>query len=144
MFSLRHRIVRQALAMLLLALCAVVSVQRAQVVVNDVQHGLAIDHTAPALELASAVDDHHGSGPHDDHHDQAPAAAADAGDDGKPAGPHHHHAEGPQVAALPTQVPERVLQGRAESLAMASDQGAPRVLIFGLERPPKALGAHRA
>jgi hypothetical protein len=138
MSSLRFRIVRQALAMLLMAMCALVSVQRAQAATNDVQHGLAIDHAAPTSDLAHAHGDDHG-------HDHDPSAQPDGNpDDGTVPGPHHHHAEGPQMASLPAPVMEPVLLSRAEAPVAASDRGAPRMLTFGLERPPKAQGNHRA
>ncbi|MCR5877312.1 hypothetical protein [Phenylobacterium sp. J367] len=131
------------MAMLLLALCAVVSLQRAQAAVNDVQHGLAIAHADPAIEKATVAND-----PHDHHHDadhdhDDPAAEAD-GDDDRSLGSHHHHAEGPQVASLPTPVLEHMVASHAERPLVASDRGAPPTLTYGVERPPKSRSADRA
>lgn len=132
MSSLRFRIVRQALVMLLLAICSLVSVQRAQATVNDVQHSLSIDHAATAFAAAFEAD--HG---HD--HDEGSSALVDADTDtGKFPGPHHHHPEGPQVANLPTPLTEPVVHSRTEQLFAAVDQGVQWMVIRGLDRPPKA------
>lgn len=146
MSSLRFRIVRQALVMLLLTMCSLMSVQRAQAAVNDVQHGLSLDHAGPAFVAASDTGHDHDHDHDQVHgHDQEPAAATDVDPDtGATPGSHHHHAEGPQMASLPAPVMEPVLLSRAEPPVAASDRGAPRMLIFGLERPPKAQGNDRA
>jgi len=142
MSSLRFRIVRQALVMLLLTLCALVSVQRAQAAVNDVQHGLSLDHAAPTFVATSDTGYDHD---HDHEDGQDSAAATDVDPDaGATPGSHHHHAEGPQMASLPTLVMEPVMLSRAEPPVAASDRRAPRMLVFGLERPPKAQGNDRA
>ncbi len=142
MSSLRFRIVRQALVMLMLAICSLVSVQRAQAAVNEVQHGLSIDHAAPTFAAAPDAGHDHDHD-HDDGQDSAAATDVDP-DTGATPGSHHHHAEGPQVASLPAPMMEPIVLSRAEPPVAASDQGAPRMLTFGLERPPKARGNHRA
>jgi len=136
--SLRLRSVRNALVIMLMVLSGVVAVQRAQAVVNGVQHGLAIEHAAPVLELAAA--DHH----HEldlDH--GAGNGLSESGDKDHAPGPHHHHSEGPQVAALTSPPTVEIAVSRSEALFIRADTGSPQSRIFGLERPPKAL-SHRA
>jgi len=130
--SLRLRFVRHALVIMLMILSAFVVVERAQSVVNGVQHALAIEHAAPALELAAADHDHE--------HDQAGEAGfADTGDQDQAPGPHHHHSEGPQIAALISPVVVEGAATRSEAVFGRADTGSPQSRIFGLERPPKTL-----
>lgn len=135
--SLRLTPVRHALVIFLMALCALIAVERAQAAINGVQHGLAIEHGPSALELAS--DDHE----HD--HDHAPPGdddpAAVAATDQMP-GPHHHHSEGPQIAALMSPTTLDVAVSRSDAVFIWADTGSPQSRIFGLDRPPKALSRH--
>lgn len=134
--SLRLRSVRHALVIMLMILSGLVVVERAQAVINGVQHALAIDHVSPLLELAAADHDH------DDSHGHGQASAtgsADAGDEDQGPGPHHHHSEGPQVAALTSPLVVEVARARSEALFIPADAGSPQSRIFGLERPPKTL-----
>lgn len=133
--SLRLQAVRNALVIILVILSALVAVERAQAVVNVVQHSLAIDHPAPAIELAVAAHAHE--------HDHEPDHGA--GDDPTVEDPdhapaqHHHHSEGPQIAALTSPVTLDVAASRSADLFMRTDTGSPQSRIFGLERPPKTL-----
>ncbi|MBL8556217.1 MAG: hypothetical protein JNL41_18210 [Phenylobacterium sp.] len=130
--SLRLSSVRNALVIVLVALSAFMAVQRAQAVIDVVQHALAIDHAAPAMELA-VVD-------HD--HDVDPPGADDpqggAERDHAP-GTHHHHSEGPQFAAMTASVTVEIAVSRSQAAFRRADAGSPQSRIFGLERPPKAL-----
>jgi len=112
------------LVIILMALSAVVAVQRSQSMINDIQHGLSIDHPAPVSEFASASDDHGLN------HDRAAPDSEDGRSGDHDPGSHHHHAEGPQVAHIATAT-------LAAVFAQAND-GAPPSLTFGLKRPPKA------
>lgn len=136
--SLRLTAVRRALVIMLMILSGFIAVQRAQSVVNGIEHALAIEHAAPALELASADHDHDLD--HDDDHDRADGdgLAGAAGQDPSP-GPHHHHSEAPQLAALVAPVTVEVSVSRSAALFMLAETGSPQSRIFGLERPPKAL-----
>lgn len=136
--SLRLRSVRHALVIMLMILSGAIAVERAQAVVNRVQHALAIDHAAPTLHMVSEDHDH------DQHHDQAgDDGPAGAGDPDPAPGPHHHHSDGPQIAALTSPAILNVALSRFETPFPAADPGSPQSCIFGLERPPKALG-HQA
>ena len=130
--SLRLRSVRHALVIMLVILSALVAVERAQAVINSLQHSLAIDHAAPAVELAVAAHEH------DHEHDHGvggdPAAVEDP--DHGPA-QHHHHSEGPQVAALISPATVEVAVSGSAALFVRPDSGSPQSRIFGLERPPK-------
>lgn len=131
---LRLRSVRHALVIMLMALSALIAVERAQAVINGVQHALAIEHAGPALALAAEDHDH------DHDHDQAGGEGpAGAGDPDPAPGPHHHHSEGPQVAALISPVTVEVAVSRSAALFLRADTGSPQNRIFGLERPPKPL-----
>nr|WP_295105930.1 hypothetical protein [uncultured Caulobacter sp.] len=132
--SLRLVSVRNALVILLMALSAVVAVQRSQSTINDIQHASSIDHPAPVSELkfTSALDDH---GLSADRADQD--SEEDRSGDHDPAS-HHHHAEGPQVAHVATATLEPVVQMRSAAMFAEANDGAPRFLTFGLKRPPKA------
>lgn len=136
--SLRLKSVRPALVVMLMVLMGVVAVQRVQSVINGVQHGLAIDHAAPILELAASDHGH----AHDLNHD-GDDGRSDVGDKDHAPGPHHHHSEVPQVAALTSPPTVEIAVSRSEALFMRADTGSPQSRIFGLERPPKAL-SHRA
>ena len=139
--ALRVTAARGLLVILLMALSTIVAVERAQAVINDIQHELAIEHSDPALELAAADDHHDQAAAHDhDHEDGVPDGDRD---DGAP-GPHHHHAEGPQVAALSTPALGSVSLTRSEAVFARVDTGSPRSLVFGLERPPKSQSENRA
>lgn len=132
--SLRLRSVRHALVIMLMILSAFIAVERAQAVINGVQHALAIDHAAPALELASADHDH------DLDHDQAgEEGLMGPGDQDHAPGPHHHHSEGPQIAAMISPATVDVAVSRSEALFLRAETGSPQSRIFGLERPPKSL-----
>jgi hypothetical protein len=132
--SLRLKSVRHALVIMLMILSALVVVERAQAVTNSVQHGLAIDHAAPVLELVVADHDH------DDEHGRLTDDGSSATGENDPApGPHHHHSEGPQVAALTSPVTLVIAVSRSEALFLREDTGSPQSRIFGLERPPKTL-----
>ena len=124
--------VRNALVIMLMTLSAVIAVQRSQSMINDIQHGLSIDHPAPVSEFASAPDDH----------GLDPDRADQHREDGRPGdhdpGSHHHHAEGPQVAHVATATLEAIIQMRSAAVFAQADDGAPRFLTFGLKRPPIA------
>lgn len=140
--ALRITAVRGLLVIFLMALSTIVAVERAQAVINDLQHELAIEHSDPALELAAADDHHDHAAVHDhDHEDRVPDGDRD---DGAPGPHHHHHAEGPQVAALSTPALGSVCLTRSEAVFARVDTGSPRSLVFGLERPPKSQGEDRA
>jgi hypothetical protein len=132
--SLRLKSVRHALVIMLMILSALVVVERAQAVTNGVQHGLAIDHAAPVLEVVVADQDHD--------HEHGPATddgSSTTGDNDQAPGPHHHHSEGPQVAALVSPLTLNIAVSRSEAMFMRADTGSPQSRIFGLERPPKTL-----
>jgi len=130
--SLRLKSVRHALVIMLMILSALVVVERARAVTNNVQHALAIDHAPPALELAAADHDHD--------HDQAGGdGSTEARDQDQAPGAHHHHSEGPQVAAQISPVTVEVAVSRSAALFRPADTGSPQSRIFGLERPPKTL-----
>lgn len=132
--SLRLRSVRRALVIMLMILSAAIVVERAQAVTNGAQHALAIDHAAPAMELAAAD---HG---HDHDHDRSGnGGVTAAGDPDQAPGPHHHHSEGPQVAALISPVIVEVTASRDAAPFLRTETGTEQSRIFGLERPPKAL-----
>ena len=138
--ALRATAVRRLLVIFLMAMSTVVAVERAQAVINGVQHELAIEHSDPALELAAAGDGHDDpAGAH--HHDDGSPEGDDG--DGGPA-PHHHHAEGPQVADLSTPALGSVALTRSEAVFAQRDGGSSRSLVFGLERPPKPQSDNRA
>lgn len=124
--------VRNALVIILMALSAVVAVQRSQSMINEIQHGLSIDHPAPASEFASAADDHGLN------HDRADQNSDEGRSGDHDPGSHHHHAEGPQVAHVATATLEPVVQMRSAAVFAQANDGAPRFLTFGLKRPPKA------
>lgn len=130
--SMRLVFVRNALVVILMTLSAVVAVQRSQSMINDIQHGLSIDHPAPASEFASATDDHGLN------HDRADQDNEDSRAGDHDPGSHHHHAEGPQVAHVATATLEPVVQMRSAAVFAQANDGAPRFLTFGLKRPPKA------
>lgn len=130
----RLRTVRHALVIMLMILSAFIAVERAQSVVNGVQHALAIAHDAPNLAFAAIDDDH------DHDHGQASATVAtEAGDQDQTPGAHHHHLEGPQVAALTSPLVIKAAASAAADLFMRQDTGSPQSRVIGLERPPKAL-----
>ncbi len=133
---LRLGCVRSALVIMMMILSALVAVERAQSVINSVQHALAIEHTAPLAQASADHADHHD----DDHdHDRAAQAEALAGDEPDHApGPHHHHSDAPQIAALTSPMTLEAVTSRAEAGFRLSDTGAPMSRIFGLDRPPKA------
>lgn len=131
LLSTRLVSVRNALVIILMVLSAVVAVQRSQSMINDIQHGLSIDHPAPVSEFASAADDH------DSNHDRADQDEDGRSGDHDP-GSHHHHAEGPQVAHVLTATLEPFVQLRSADVFAQANDGAPRSLTFGLKRPPKA------
>lgn len=135
--SLRLRSVRNALVIMLMILSALVAGQRVQAVIDGIQHGLAIDHAATALELASGDFEHGYEHAHERADDHGGGAADD---DGGPA-PHHHHSEGPQIAALTSAPVVEIAVSRADAGFTLADTGAPLSRIFDLERPPKALDA---
>lgn len=130
--SLRLKSVRHALVIMLMILSAFVVVERARAVTNGVQHALAIDHDAPALELAAADHDH-------DHGQAGEVGVPDAVDQDQAPGAHHHHSEGPQVAAQISPVTMEVAVSRSAAVFRPADRGSPQSRIFGLERPPKTL-----
>lgn len=143
--SLRLRFVRHALVIMLMILSAIVAVQRAQTVVNGVEHALAIEHvaptSAPVLALAAADHDHDDAAPHDAAaHDAGERDAAGTGGQDHAPGPHHHHSENSQVAALISPVTVEAAVSRSDAKFALADSGSPQSRIFGLERPPKALG----
>lgn len=136
---LRLTAVRRVLVIFLMAISTVVAVQRAQAVINSVQHELAIEHSHPVQELAGGdVHDDHGASLH--HDDQGQGSDRS---DGAP-GPHHHHAEAPQVADLSTPAFDRVALSRSDADFPHAETRFPRSLVFGLERPPKASSSIRA
>jgi hypothetical protein len=114
-----------------MALSAVVAVQRSQSMINDIQHGLSIDHPAPASEFATASDDHGLD------HDRVDQDREDGRSGDHDPGSHHHHAEGPQVAHVATATLEPVVQMRSAAVFAQANDGAPQSLTFGLKRPPK-------
>jgi len=124
--------VRNVLVIILMALSAVVAVQRSQSMINDIQHGLSIDHPAPVSEFASASDDHGLN------HDRAAPDSEDGRSGDHDPGSHHHHAEGPQVAHIATATLDAVVQMRSAAVFAQANDGAPPSLTFGLKRPPKA------
>ena len=132
--SLRLRTVRHALVIMLMILSAFIAMERAQAVIDGVQHALAIDHDAPALQLAAADHDHD--------HDHRPAGevgVTETGDQDQAPGAHHHHSEGPQFAAQISPVTIEVAGSGSEAPFRRADIGSPQSRIFGLERPPKTL-----
>lgn len=133
--SLRLRSVRHALVIMLMILSGLIAVERAQSVINTVQHALAIDHGPPTFELA--VSDHD----HDRDHDERGGSdgAIGAADRDQGPGPHHHHSEGPQVAALTSPVTVETLVSLSDAAFAQATSGSPQSRIFGLDRPPKAL-----
>jgi hypothetical protein len=124
--------VRFALVIILMGLSAVVTVQRSQSTVNDIQHGLSIDHPAPAAEFASGSDDHGLN------HESAHQHREDSRSGDHDPGSHHHHAEGPQVAHVATATLEAIVQMRSAAVFSHANDGAPQSLTFVLKRPPKA------
>ena len=132
--SLRLKSVRHALVIMLMILSALVVVERAAAVINGVQHGLAVDHVAPVLEMVAADHDH-------DHEHDPPTddGSSTVGDKDHAPGAHHHHSEGPQVAALVSPLTVNIAVSRSEAMFMRADTGSPQSRIFGLERPPKTL-----
>lgn len=135
---LRLRSVRHALVIMLMILSGFIAVERAQSVINAVQHAMAIDHAAPALELAAAD---HG---HDLSHGHDPTGGdivPGAGDQDPAPSSHHHHSEGPQIAALISPVMAEIAVSPTAVRFTRTDTGSPQARIFGLERPPKPLSA---
>lgn len=134
--SLRLRTVRHALVIMLVILSGYIAMERAQAVIDGVQHALAIDHDAPALQLAAADHDHdHDTGQNGD------VGVTETGDQDQAPGAHHHHSEGPQFAAQISPVTIEIAGSGSEALFLLADTGSPQSRIFGLERPPKALSA---
>lgn len=129
--SLRLSSVRHALVIMLMILSALVAVERAQAVINSVQHALAIEHGAATIDLA-ATDNHHQSA--------TDGGFTDAGDRDHAPGPHHHHSEGPQLAAMDSPLTVDIAISRSDALFVLAETGSPQSRIFGLERPPKTLG----
>lgn len=141
--ALRVTAIRRMLVIFLMAISTVVAVERAQAVINGIQHELGIAHSDPVLELVAAGDGHDGhDGLRPVQHDDDGAPDSDDGERG-PA-PHHHHAEGPQVADLSTPTLVSVALTRSEAVFAQRDGGSSRSLVFGLERPPKTQSDNRA
>lgn len=142
--TLRLSPVRLVLVIMLMILSTVVVVERAQAVINGVQHALSIEHAAPVFDVA-AIDhahdhDHEGDAAVDGDHDPVAGDGAAGGADRDHApGPHHQHAEGPQVAALTSPVTIQVTHSRSEAPVRLANSGSPRFRVIGFERPPKAL-----
>lgn len=142
--TLRFSPVRLVLVIMLMILSTVVVVERAQAVINSVQHALSIDHAAPAFDVAAADHDHDHNHEADDGGDgaHAPATgdgAAGGGERDHAPGPHHQHAEGPQVAALTSPVTVQATHSRSEAPVRLANSGSPRFRVIGFDRPPKAL-----
>ena len=102
--------VRNALVIMLMTLSAVIAVQRSQSMINDIQHGLSIDHPAPVSEFASAPDDHGLD------HDRADQHREDGRPGDHDPGSHHHHAEGPTVAHVATATLQALIHYRAAAV----------------------------
>jgi hypothetical protein len=134
--TLRIHAVRRVLAIILIAMCSFVAVERAQAAINEIQHDLSIAHEDRPAELAMAMMMDGGLYDHD--HD-AGAGPDDglAGDEGAPES-HHHHAEGPQAAHMASPGVTRLVLGGSAADFPPADSGSPRSATFGLERPPKA------
>jgi len=132
--SLRLKSVRQTLVIILMILSAFVVVERVQTVLNGIQHGLGIEHSAPMIDVADVGHDHD--------HDLdrfGDDGTGSPGDNDHMPGAHHHHSEGPQVAALPASVSADTVGAPLDIRILRADLGSPQRRIFGLERPPKAL-----
>lgn len=134
--ALRLTSVRHALVIVLMILSALAAVERVHAVLNELEHGLGVAHASPMAQLAADAADH------DFYH--APAAAdpsPDLGEAEHAPGPHHHHSEGPQVAPVLASFTVDVIGAPSDAVFARSDTRSPQSLIFGLERPPKALEA---
>jgi hypothetical protein len=140
--SLRTPLVRQALVIVLMALSVLVVAQRAQAGINDVQHGLSIEHAAPAFAPSADHDHVHDDAGSGHENGAAGVEAGTAAGDGP--GPHHHHTEGPQVANLPLMAPETVTLAWDVAEFFQAEPGSPRFAVFGLDRPPRPRSAARA
>jgi hypothetical protein len=129
---------RRTLAIFVMVISACVLMQRVQSTINDLQHGFAIQHSDPVLELASAETDHHDHDLEHEHDAPGSKAADDVG------GLHHHHVDGPQLATLVSPAPLAIILSHTEPLTPPPDLGARKHFASGLDRPPRHRSEDRA